>query len=195
MIIGGVAASLLGTVRATVDVDAVVWLPEDADWRAFIDQGRAHGIAPRIAGPLAFARRTRVLLMKHSSTGVELDVSLASLEFERLAIGRAVSVRLGTRRLPIAAPEDLVILKAVAHRPRDTADIEALLTAHPAMDRHEIQRWVREFAYALEEPSIASDLEALLERVPPRAVQRTRRPAKTTSGPRRRPKAPTRRRT
>ena len=64
--------------------------------------------------------------------------------------------------IPLPTPEDLVIMKAVAHRPRDAGDIEGVLTANPTLDRERVRRYVREFADALEDPSVLEDLEALL---------------------------------
>jgi hypothetical protein len=57
-------------------------------------------------------------------------------------------------------------MKAVAHRPRDAADIKGLLEANPALDRGHVKGWVKEFADLLESPEILRDLEALFSRVP-----------------------------
>ena len=55
-------------------------------------------------------------------------------------------------------------MKAVAHRPQDMADIEAVLAAHPKLNVRRARRWLREFAAALEMPEILNDLEALFSR-------------------------------
>ena len=36
-------------------------------------------------------------------------------------------------------PEDLIIMKAIAHRPKDMLDIESIITSHPKLDRKRIQ--------------------------------------------------------
>jgi len=64
VVIGGVAASLLGRPRMTRDIDAIV-LGDEMGWEAVIESARHFGIAPRIDDPLEFARRTRVLLLRH----------------------------------------------------------------------------------------------------------------------------------
>ena len=64
VVIGGVAASILGRPRLTRDVDAMLLLP-DADWERFIDLARAAGFDPRLPDVLAFARRSRVFLFRH----------------------------------------------------------------------------------------------------------------------------------
>jgi nucleoside-diphosphate-sugar epimerase len=43
----------------------------------------------------------------------------------------------------------LIILKAVAHRPQDLADIAAILAAQPRLNLRRVRRWVQEFSEAL----------------------------------------------
>jgi len=78
VVIGGVAASLLGRPRVTGDVDAVVWL-DDADRGAFTEAARRFGIVARRPDVLAFARRSRVLLLRHAPSTMALDVILGAL--------------------------------------------------------------------------------------------------------------------
>jgi len=160
-VIGGLAASLLGRPRLTRDVDALVLLDEGR-WAEFIAAGAEHGFSPRRDDPLAFARETRVLLVRHQESGIDVDIVFGSLPFEKEAVARATWVELSGIRVPLPLPEDLIVLKAVAHRPRDLADIEAILTAHPKLSLRRVRRWVREFAAALEMPEILNDLESLL---------------------------------
>jgi len=55
-------------------------------------------------------------------------------------------------------------MKAVAHRPRDLGDIEAVLDAHPELDAQRVRRWVREFSMALAMPDLLTDLEKMLKK-------------------------------
>jgi hypothetical protein len=130
---------------------------------------------PRIDDPLGFAATTRVLLLRHAPTGIDADVSFGALPFEDEALTRSVEGKLGRIRIPLPTPEDLIIMKAVAHRPRDTADIEAVLDAHPELDRERVRRWVEELAGALEAPELVADLEAILRRLPKRSTPAKRR--------------------
>ena len=162
-IIGGVAASLLGRPRATRDIDAVVLLDEKG-WGPFLGTGTQLGFVPRLSDPLGFAHTARVLLVRHESSGIDIDIAFGALPFEEEAITRAVWRDIGGIRLPLPVPEDLIIMKAVAHRPRDMADIESILDAHLKLDRRRVRRWVREFSTALDTPEILQDLNALLAR-------------------------------
>jgi len=60
--------------------------------------------------------------------------------------------------------EDLIIMKAVAHRTRDLADIQSVMDAHPKLNLRKIRRWVKEFSTAIDTPDILNDLETILAR-------------------------------
>src|SRR5271170_6189361 len=90
MVVGGVAASILGRPRATRDIDALMILSEDK-WTAALSAAVEHGIVPRIDEPLEFARRTRVLLLRHIESGIDIDIILGRLVFEEEAIARSKS--------------------------------------------------------------------------------------------------------
>lgn len=160
MVIGGAAVALLGRPRITRDVDAVIWLSEDR-WEQFLAAGARFGLSPRIKRALEFAAQHRVLLLNHGPSGIDVDVSCGGTAFEDEAIRRASTRRHAGLSIPIPTPEDLIIMKAVAHRDRDLADIEGILDVHPKVDRRRIRRWVREFASVLEMPEILTDLERL----------------------------------
>lgn len=161
--IGGVAVSLIAQPRATQDIDAVIWLAEDR-WKPLLESSHTYGFEPRINDALEFAKKARVFLLKHQTSGVSIDLSCGALDFERETIERAVDVVVGELRLKVTTPEDLIIMKAVAHRPRDVADIESILDANPSLDLTRVRYWVGQFASALETSEIASDLEAILSR-------------------------------
>jgi hypothetical protein len=63
-------------------------------------------------------------------------------------------------RLP--TPEDLIIMKAVAHRPKDLLDIEGIIQNHPNLDQQRIQNWVSQFADLLERPELWEDIASWL---------------------------------
>jgi Nucleotidyltransferase of unknown function (DUF6036) len=161
VVIGGLAASLLGRPRLTRDVDVLV-LVDEGRWGGFLATGAKYGFVPRQRDTLAFAQQSRVLLVRHKPSGLDADVVCGSLPFERETVARAVWVEVSGVQVPLPRPEDLIILKAVAHRPQDLADIEAILAAQPRLNLRRVRRWVREFSEALSMPEIFRDLETLL---------------------------------
>jgi predicted nucleotidyltransferase len=162
-VIGGIAASLLGRPRFTHDIDIVVLLEEEK-WKEFLASGSRFGFRPRRADALAFARENRVLLIRHEPSSIDVDVSIGSLTFEKELIARTVFVNAGGLRIPLPTVEDLIIMKAVAHRPLDLEDIRSLSEVSQNLDLRRIRRWVREFSSVLEVPDILSDLETVLLR-------------------------------
>src|SRR6187399_966028 len=81
-VIGGVAASLLGRPRVTKDVDRVA-LAGDSELARMLSLAKQHGITPRASDAVDFAKVSRVLLIRHEPSGIEIDLSLARLQFER----------------------------------------------------------------------------------------------------------------
>lgn len=163
VIIGGVAAGILGRPRVTRDVDALVRL-EPSRWEAFLTAGTRFGFAPRVSDALAFAGRARVLLVSHRSSSIDVDLSFAGLPFEDEAIARATRIDLYGVTLAVPTPEDLIIMKAIAGRVRDHADIASIRDAQPRLDLKRIRRWVKDFSDVLERPEIVADLERILHR-------------------------------
>jgi hypothetical protein len=161
-IIGGVAIGLIAEPRLTQDVDAVAWIDLD-DAAVFLKSGEQFGFFARISKPLDFLRKSRVLLLRHRETQINVDISCGILPFEREMIDRAIEFKTKDISLKVASPEDLVITKAVAHRQRDLIDIDKLLEIYPNLDFSRVRFWVTEFAKVLETPELLNDLEALLK--------------------------------
>jgi hypothetical protein len=162
VIIGGIAASLLGTPRYTVDLDAVFLLSTD-DIPILLHAAAAQGIEPRSEDAEAFARKNRVLLLRHVSTGTDIDLVLGILPFEVEMVERSQIVDAGPLKLRLPTPEDLIILKAVAHRPKDISDIQAIAANYPELDKERIQYWVEQFGEALDRPDLWKMISITLE--------------------------------
>lgn len=161
MVIGGVATSVLGRARLTQDVDALVLLPED-EWAKALSTAADFGLIPRIENPLDFAHRSRMLLLTHAESKIDIDISLGGLSFERQALDRSRIHEMHGVRLRLPSVEDLLIMKAFAHRPKDMEDIKGLLDAHPDADLDSVRQWVREFAAAMTMPDLLEDFEKVV---------------------------------
>lgn len=162
VIIGGVAVGFLGKPRFTADIDAV-FLLSIKDIPQFIDRAQAEGIIPRIHDAADFARKNRVLLLKHSPTDTDIDVSLGILPFEEEMVERAKTQSFAGLSVRLPTPEDLIIMKAIAHRPKDLDDIRTIADKYPALDKNRVKEWVRSFGDALELPDLWEQIENLLD--------------------------------
>jgi len=161
-LLGGIAVSLIAQPRSTRDIDACISVEQNV-WPAFIDSGKHHGFAPRVDDAVAFAERSRVFLLVHEPTGIKVDLSVAGLPFEEEMLSRASTVTVTDFQVRVPSPEDLIITKAVAHRPRDLVDIQSIIEVHPHLDLVRIRKLVKEFASVLEMPEIADDLNKILK--------------------------------
>jgi Nucleotidyl transferase of unknown function (DUF2204) len=177
--IGGVAVALIAQPRMTRDIDAVIWLEPDR-WDDFIQSGAKYGIQPRLSDAVDFARLRRVLLLKHQPTGVDIDLSFGALPFEQEVIERAVQLSLGSLYLKISTPEDLIIMKAIAQRPKDLADIDAIIQTVKNIDHERVEYWVQQFADALEMPELMNNIRQLLlsSKASPRDAKKKKSSAK-----------------
>jgi hypothetical protein len=124
---------------------------------------QVEGLKPRLADAVDFARRSRVVLLTHEESGIDVDISLGLLPFEIEAVERSQEYKTGSLIIRLPTPEDLIILKAVAHRPKDMLDIQAVIAAQPQLDTERIAFWVRQFADLLETPEIWTDVARLLK--------------------------------
>ena len=163
VIIGGVAASLLGKPRLTADADVLLLLSIE-EVPKLLEVAQAEGLRPRLPDTVAFARRSRVVLLRHEESGIDVDIILGLLPFEVEAVERSQEYHAGTLTIRLPTPEDLIILKAVAHRPTDMLDIEAVIAAQAHLDKERIAFWVKQFAELLEKPEVWTDVEKLLRK-------------------------------
>jgi predicted nucleotidyltransferase len=158
VLIGAAAVGLVGQPRLTRDVDVLVML-DPALWPAFVDQAARCGFVPRITDCLKFARKSRVLLLRHEPTKVDVDISFGALPFEEETIARSTRFDIAGISIPVASPEDLIVMKAIAGRSKDYADIGLILEANPHADLRRVRYWVPQFAEALGMPEIVERLE------------------------------------
>jgi predicted nucleotidyltransferase len=162
VIIGGAAVGILGRARFTEDVDAMFLLSSD-DLPGLLKLAKETGIEPRIENAIEFAQKNRVLLLQHKSTDTSIDISLGVLPFEEEMVERSKLYEVDENlqiRLPTA--EDLIIMKAVAHRPKDLEDIRTIAQKYANLDKTRIKQWVTAFGEILDQPDLWKQVEPLL---------------------------------
>jgi hypothetical protein len=162
IIIGGVAASLLGKPRLTADVDAVMTLSLD-DLPILLQTAEKFELYPRINQVETFARKHHVLLLRHQASGINVDISIGMLPFEHEAVERSIVHQVSELEIRLPTPEDLIIFKAVAHRTKDLQDIQDIIKSQTKLDKGRIKYWVQEFARVLEMPEIWDNIAKWLQ--------------------------------
>lgn len=148
---GGLAYSALVTPRATVDIDVLVLMPKRPPTDLF--EGLRASLAVFSPHPQPMVFRTATIwraLAGEQAREVVVDFILAESEFHRAALARRRTVEFVGTALPIVTIEDLVLLKALADRPQDRADIAGVLAEHGGtLDRVYIRDWARRLGIAL----------------------------------------------
>src|SRR5215208_5655078 len=162
VIIGGIATGFLGKPRFTIDLDAM-FLASTSDVAHILEMAKEEGIEPRTDKVMEFAKKSRVLLLRHSASGASIDISLGVLPFEEEVVARSKVYDMGMLSVRLPTPEDLIIMKAIAHRPKDLIDIQTIIDSQPHLDIDRIRHWVKSFADVLETPSLWTDIENMFK--------------------------------
>ena len=134
---GALALAYYAEPRATVDIDVNV----------FVDPGRYPEVLSALeplgvvgaADPAAVVRDGQVRLRWGRTP---LDLFFAYDAVHEAMRRAARNVPFGDIRIPILAPEHLLVAKVVFNRAKDWLDIEKILTLVPALQRGEIHRWL-----------------------------------------------------
>ena len=127
-LIGGLAVSLRGQPRMTVDVDLVILADVDQALR-LVQELDSTPFEPLFPGVEDVVARSYILPLRHRATGIRVDVAIGMSGFEQQAVLRATQVMIGDVRVPVVAVEDLLVMKALAGRPQDEQDIRGLVAA------------------------------------------------------------------
>lgn len=128
---GAQAAIVWGSPRLSADVDITAAIaPAVID--SFIETMRRHDFDPVFADS-DFLARTRVLPFIHRGTHIPLDVVLAGPGLEEDFLRRAIAVDVQGIRVPVISPEDLIITKVLAGRPKDIEDIRSVTDERRAL--------------------------------------------------------------
>jgi hypothetical protein len=162
VIIDGIATGFLGKPRFTVDLDAM-FLASTRDIPNILEIAKEEGIVPRTNKVAEFAKKNRVLLLQHSASGTNIDISLGVLPFEEEVVARSKVYDAGMLSVRLPTPEDFIIMKAIAHRPKDLIDIQSIIDAQPDLDVDRIRHWVKSFADVLETPGLWTDIEDMFK--------------------------------
>jgi hypothetical protein len=160
-VIGGIAATIYGSARTTIDVDIIVQTELETLERVY--SVFTQSFTPLTEDPLQFFKTYFVLPLVHSTLRTKLDVSAALSEFERTALQRARRMQYGSATGTFCTPEDLILFKLVACRERDLLDAKDIITRNrDRLDRSYLHAVAQEFVQ-VERPDVVQNLKRLLD--------------------------------
>lgn len=148
---------------ADVDITAVI---DDSARDEFIDAMRRNGFHLLIDDE-EFISRTRVLPFAFRN-GVPLDVVLGGPGFEEDFLSRAIEVDVEGASIPMISPEDLIVTKVLAGRPKDIEDVRGVLRERArSLDMERIRGILDLLDQALGQNDLRRSFETELARLEP----------------------------
>jgi hypothetical protein len=156
---GAQAVLIWGRPRLSADVDVTAFIPP-AQTDSFLEAMTRAGFLLREVDA-TFVAETRVMPFIHSPSGLPLDLVLAGPGLEEDFAARAAVIDLEGSPVPLISPEDLIVAKVLAGRPKDIGDIRGILENRAAT--LDVQR-IRSLLHLIEQALDRSDLAAVFER-------------------------------
>jgi predicted nucleotidyltransferase len=148
VVMGGIAVRVYGIPRPTHDVDFTLGMDRDrlpelyaeiANRGYTVPEEYRKGWIDQVAGmPLV---KLRLYLQDR---GIDIDIFLAESRFQRELLSRRRRAILDGTPVWLVSPEDLILLKLLAGRPRDIADVADVLFTQGELDRAYLRTWARE---------------------------------------------------
>ena len=154
MVIGGQAVLVYGEPRMTRDIDITL----DADIDALDKLLRAlegTSFRPLPSDVREFTKSTRVLPLQDDQTKIRVDLIFSCSSYEHLAIERSRPLNFNGVDVNFATPEDIIIHKLIAGRPRDIEDAGSVALRQQGLDDAYVEKWLREFQKTLGQDYVA----------------------------------------
>jgi predicted nucleotidyltransferase len=162
MVVGGQAVLLYGEPRLTRDIDITLGVNVDrlGEVLAVVQELNLKPLPQEIE---SFVRETMVLPTLDEDTGIRVDFIFSYTPYETGAINRAKKVTIMGQEVNFASPEDLIIHKIFAGRPRDIEDVRTVLLKNPDVDLQYIREWLKEFDESSEEKDFLKTFEGIVK--------------------------------
>ena len=164
MVVGGQAVLIYGEPRLTRDIDITLGVDVNrlGEVLAVVQELSLKPLPKEIE---SFVRETMVLPALDEHTGIRVDFIFSYTPYETGAIKRAKRIEIMGQEVNIASPEDLIIHKVFAGRPRDIEDVRTVLLKNPDVDLQYIRGWLKEFDKASKEKDFLKTFEGIVKEV------------------------------
>jgi hypothetical protein len=148
VLMGGLVVRAYAIPRATEDVDITLAI-EREQLPGLYDalEGQDYAIPePYRSGWVDEVKGLHLVKLKRyvGDRSVDVDLFLAESAFQDEVFKRRRIAGVESRRLWIASPEDLVLLKLIAGRPRDLIDVSEIFFTQGQLDEAYMQHWATE---------------------------------------------------
>ena len=162
MIIGGQAVLLYGEPRLTRDIDITLGLNTEYV-NELLKVIRELSLKPIPENIKLFVQQTMVLPALEETTGIRVDFIFSFTTYEIEAIKRARKITIMGQEVCFASPEDVIIHKIFAGRPRDIEDVRSIILKNSDMDIQYIRSWLKEFDKSSDKKDFLKTFEEVLK--------------------------------
>ena len=125
-LIGGLAASIRGRIRATEDVDLILMCSLETALN-LVESLSQSEFTPLLDNYEEVARSALLIPLKQRDTGIQLDLAIGLSGFEQEIVERADPMMIDNNEIFVATAEDLLLLKMLAGRPQDLQDVDGIV--------------------------------------------------------------------
>ena len=163
LVIGGVAAGIIGEARATQDIDILISI-KDKDFPKFLKTAEAKGFKFDVAK----IKETKAMqgMFRFMYGPLRIDFIIGLMPFEESAFSRHLKIKLYDKTTSFPTPEDLILFKLLAGREKDIFDIKGLLIRHKGkLDLVYMKKWAPIIDEDLQTHRISKTLNQLLNSV------------------------------
>lgn len=164
MIIGGQAVLLYGEPRLTRDIDITLGVNVDR-LKDLLDVISELSLKPIPENTESFVHRTMVLPAVDEATSIRVDFIFSFTTYETKAIKRARKIKILGEKVCFATPEDVIIHKIFAGRPRDIDDVTSIILKNPGIDIQDIRSWLKKFDQSSDKKTFLKTFEEILQKI------------------------------
>ncbi|MBN2020426.1 MAG: nucleotidyltransferase [Sedimentisphaerales bacterium] len=160
LIIGGIAAGVIGEPRVTADVDVDIIISRE-NVPVFLDKAKKSGFKFIKTRCLESAERTGVFQINYAD--FHIDFIVASTEIEIKAFERAKTRTLYGVKAFFPTPEDMILLKIIPGRDKDLLDAKNIALRHKGkLDTRYLKDWATKLCDEAQDMRICNILNGLL---------------------------------
>lgn len=161
IIIGGIAASIIGEPRVTADIDVDIVINNE-DVPDFLDKAAEAGFEVPVKKCIESARQSGVFQIFFGQ--YHIDFIIASTDLEAAAFDRARTIKLYGIKAFFPSPEDLILLKIIPGRDKDLLDAKSIVLRHKGkLDTSYLETWAIKLCDEAEDMRIWTILKDLLK--------------------------------
>jgi len=161
IVIGGIAVSVIGNPRETIDIDFCVFIKK-SDIKNLLDKMTQADFTVDKEKILKNINLMGCFNIKDRN--VRIDFIIASHKFEKSAFDRKISVEMLGVKAYYPTPEDLILLKIVPGRLRDLADVEDIAIRHSGkLNEKYLLSWAQKLSDEAQDLRIFKEVQRILK--------------------------------